>query len=141
MNLGQGRMPQGRKPLVGAGSPAPSMKPPMRKPMGGAVENTRSIFNPNDLAKDVVGGRISPNMSIADFFKSKGVDINGPLSQLSQFAARELQNSTPSGRMQTLSGQGQAKAAGPAPSPMMGKSPAQPKPQGMEALMAQVGGR
>ena len=128
-NMGQpGGMPMAQK----AGLPSGG---------SGGMKAQRSIFNPQDLGRDVSEGRLDMNRTtIRQFFQQRGLDVDGPVSQLIPWAQKQAQNATPLGKMQ-----GATQAA---PAPAMGRTGAMPgaKPMvqqpsggGLADLMKQVG--
>lgn len=103
------------------------MQPPQGKPMGGPpggdamgmMKQNMSIFNPVDATAMRESGEITQQTTIREFFASKGVDVDGPISQLVQFVQDQKQKANPLGKMQAMAGQGQGQQP-PAPPPDLG---------------------
>jgi hypothetical protein len=97
----------------------------MQQPMGGkpsteeVMQRNRSLFNPADTTIMEQRGEISMDMPIREFFAQRGVDVDGPLSQLAQLAQEEMAKNDPQKRMQELAN------SQPSPDPMAG-GPAPP---------------
>ena len=73
----------------------------------GTVKQNMSIFNPVDAAAMRESGEITPQTTIREFFAQKGVDVDGPVSQLVQFVQDQAKKAQPMGKMQAIAGQGQ----------------------------------
>ena len=119
------------------------MPPPMGKPgMGGPplggdpIKENRSFGNPMDLAAMKTEGDITPDMSVEEFFTQLGIDVKGPVTQLTEFAQKQSQNKDALGKMGNIAKSG-GKPPGmggpPPPPPGMG-GPAGPPP-GMDGLL------
>lgn len=67
------------------------------------IEENMSFGNPTDLAMMKKAGTVSPDMSIRDFLASKGIDVDGPITQLERFAMKQMANSTMLGKAQNMS--------------------------------------
>jgi hypothetical protein len=71
-----------------------------------------SMNNPADLAamkqaKDSGQGRFAgmdEQTSIRDFFGQLGIDVDGPVTQLAQFAKDQVQKGNPLGKMENIAG-------------------------------------
>jgi len=72
----------------------------------GALKDNMSIFNPADAAAMKESGEITAQTTIRDFFASKGVDVDGPITQLIQFAGDQAQKANPMNKMKAVAGQG-----------------------------------
>lgn len=99
------------------------------KLMGGdAMKENRSMFNPTDVAsmkQDVAGmGGMGPDTTIRNYLGTMGIDVDGPVTQLTDFAKKQTDNADPLKKMQNMAGK-----------PSMG--PAEPAPEGggMDALL------
>ena len=88
------------------------------------VKQNMSIFNPVDAAAMKESGQFSSNMSIRDFFAQQGVDVDGPVTQLLQFAKDQAKKASPLGKMQAIAGQGAPPAGQQA-----GQAPSEPPPE------------
>ena len=66
------------------------------------VESNRSWLNPTDAL--VRMGRIAqdPPRTVRDLLAREGIDVDGPIEQLAQFADRELSNAHPLGKMRNI---------------------------------------
>ena len=94
-------------------------------PQGDPIRDNMSFANPSDLALMQKDGGISKDMTVRDFLSSKGIDVDGPIEQLTQFAQKQVKNATMMG-----------KAQGNMPSP----APAGPPPgeqPGMASILRQ----
>lgn len=90
----------------------PSKPMPQGMPRAGgdpmsAMKQNMSIFNPVDATAMRESGEITPQTTIREFFASKGVDVDGPVSQLVQFVQDQAKKASPLGKMQAIAGQGQ----------------------------------
>jgi hypothetical protein len=108
-------------------------KPPM-PPGGGGMppgegedkfEKNLSLFNPADAALMKSRGDIQPNMTIRDFFQKQGLNVDGPVMQLVDFAKRQMKSASPLGKAQEIGG---------------GAPPGGEMPQGMPPGMPGGGG-
>ena len=91
---------------------------------GDPLKNTMSIFNPTDRAAMKDGGQFNEDMTVRDVLGKFGIDVDGPASQLVDFAKTQTKNSTAIGKMQGIAG---TPPAGPAAPPT---PPATPAPSG-----------
>jgi hypothetical protein len=103
-----------------------------------------SGMNPMDAAR--IGQGASTNMTVRDFLSKQGIDVDGPVTQLIEFAKRTAANATPMGKMQNMGGGGAALSPGGQPPVMPGAKPmvappGQPGPQGLQGLMSRLGGK
>ena len=98
-------------------------------PQGDPIRDNMSMANPADLALMQKEGGMSRNMSVRDFLSSKGIDVDGPISQLEEFGKKQIQNSTMMGK---------AKSIGPSPGGAPGAPPPAAPPGGMEQLLQGV---
>jgi hypothetical protein len=71
----------------------------------GVLKDNMSIFNPADAAAMKQSGEINAQTTIRDFFASKGVDVDGPITQLIQFAGDQAQKANPMNKMKAMAGQ------------------------------------
>jgi hypothetical protein len=82
-------------------------------------------------------GRFNEKMTVRDALQELGIDVDGPVTQLTEFAQKQTQNATVPGKMKNIASMGQ-----PAPPPPGGMGPA-PGPQGpppsLEGLMNMQG--
>lgn len=99
------------------GQPAP------RKSTQQAVSENLSVLNPTDIAVMQQNGMLDPNGSIREFFATKGVDVDGPMSQFVEFAKREMANGNPLNKMKKIAGTAPQEAP---PQPGGGQAPPPP---------------
>lgn len=116
----------------------------MSPPMGGdrgmgptagqVMEQSRSAFNPVDAAA-MQQNPIDPNTTtVRQFFQAKGIDVDGPLVQLVDYAKNQIQNSSMAEKTKAMAG------AAPEPNPMEQKmAGGAPPGNAMDALMASGG--
>jgi hypothetical protein len=104
---------------------------------GDAMKETRSMLNPVDLAsmKQESKGQITGDMSVRDFLAKVGIDVEGPATQLQQFAKKQVENADPIKKMQNMAAMG--KGGGMQGGPPQGQPPQGAPPQGggLEDLM------
>jgi hypothetical protein len=122
-------------------------KPPMGgSPMGQSpVSKNMSMANPMDAAMMGASGQVTPDMTIRDFFKQQGVDVDGPVTQLVEMAKKQMANANPMTKMRNIAAD-TALQKGGQPSTMPGVKPmvappGQPSPAGIEGLLGKLGGR
>ena len=120
-----------RRPMPSPGGASPMGRTQMPSPGGSGMQSatraTESPLNPTDMMFRQSQGRgVGPDTTIRQFLQSYGVDVDGPVTQLTKLA----QNATPQGKMQ-----GRAGMAGvrPAPQRPMGQSPMGQRPAGAGA--------
>jgi hypothetical protein len=90
-------------------------------------------------------GQVSPDMTIRDFFQKQGIDVDGPVTQLVDFAKKQVANANPLTKMRNIAADTSLKPGGGPPTmpgvkPMQAP-PSQPGPQGMEGLLNRLGGK
>lgn len=72
------------------------------------VKENMSVYNPVDIAAMKTPGNpgyVDPeSTTIRDFFAQKGVDVDGPVSQLIKFAQGERKKANPIQKMQGIAG-------------------------------------
>lgn len=93
-------------------------KPKSANPTQQAIEDTRSMLNPTDLAAIKQEGEITPDMSIRDFFQTQGIDVDGPVSQLVEWNMKQIENADPLNKMKAIASSGggeNEQVANPAP--------------------------
>jgi hypothetical protein len=80
------------------------------------IKQNRSVLNPMDATMMAQEGAISPDMTIAQFLQQEGIDVNGPVSQLQQFAKKQVQNANPMTKARNIAqgAGGQSQAPPPA---------------------------
>ena len=99
------------------------MQPQGNDPMT-AIKQNQSMFNPVDGAMMKQTGEITPDMSIREFFAKKGVDVEGPITQLIEMGKAEMQKADPMNKMKAIAG-------GPKPGmPPHGQPPQMPQGRG-----------
>lgn len=112
-----------------------------QNPTGQAIEENRSMFNPDDLAAAATQGQITPDMTIRQFLEMNGMDVEGPVTQLVEWQMSQMDKADPLNKMKAIAGQG--KPAGGANMPMQGQPPGAGSrlPQGRKpAVGAGIGG-
>jgi hypothetical protein len=128
MKMGAGGPPQGMPP--GGGS-SPVMK-------------NMSALNPTDAAMMGSSGQFTPDMTVADYFQKLGIDVNGPVTQLVDFAKKQQENANPINKMRNIAADTALQKGGQPPTmpgvkPMVAP-PGQPSPSGLQGLMSKLGG-
>jgi len=123
------RMPSPGPP-PGGGMP-PSGGPPGGGMPGGPgggdpIRDNASFMNPADLAMKKQEGGIQPGMTVRAFLEQQGIDVEGPIDQLTKFALKQSQNKNMRGKAQSMAG-GQPPGGPPPAGP--------PQPQGMAGLL------
>ena len=122
------RMPQGMPPGPPPGGPPGGGMPP---PGGGdPIRDNASFMNPADLAMKKQEGGIQPGMTVRSFLEQQGIDVEGPIDQLTKFALKQSQNKNMRGKAQSMAG-GQPPGGPPPGGPPAGP----PQPQGMAGLL------
>lgn len=123
-----------------------AMPMPQGMPPGGGspVEKNLSVLNPADAQLQFASGQITPDMTIRDFFSKQGIDVDGPVSQLTDFISKQQQNANPVNKMRNIAADTALQKGGgpqtmPGVKPMVAP-PGQPSPAGMEGLMNRLGG-
>lgn len=113
--------------------------------MSDMLQDNLSTMNPADigaLKSQAAGGQgpmagVSENTTIREFFGKIGIDVDGPVTQLKQFADSELSKADPLNKAEALAG-GPGGAPPMPPGPRPGAGPAGPMPEGapgIEGLM------
>lgn len=69
-----------------------------------SFEKNLSLFNPADAALMKQRGDVQPGMTIRDFFQKQGLDVEGPIDQLIQFAKSQMKSASPLGKVQEIGG-------------------------------------
>lgn len=125
------RMPSPGPPPGGGMPPMPSGGPPGGPPGGGdPIRDNASFMNPADLAMKKQEGGIQPGMTVRAFLEQQGIDVEGPIDQLTKFALKQSQNKNMRGKAQSMAG-GQPPGGPPPGGPPAGP----PQPQGMAGLL------
>ena len=97
-----------------------------------------SLLNPTDLAGMKQQGVARPGMTVRDFMQKMGIDVDGPVEQLQQFARKQTQNATAMGKMNTMAARGPQQQMGGRPPG--GPGPTAPRPTGgLNDLLSNVG--
>lgn len=117
---------------------------------GGGVEKNMSIFNPKDFAILFTQIKNNPEMPVREFFAKMGLDVDGPVAQITQFLERSVENASPLGAMKNISagqsGPGAELSPGGQPPVMPGRKPmvqppGAPTAGGVEGLLNKLGGK
>jgi hypothetical protein len=115
-------------------------------PMGpqSPVDKNLSALNPNDAALMAAKSPINPGMTVADYLKQIGIDVNGPVQQLIDFAQKQQQNANPINKIRNIAADTALQRGGQPPvqpgvKPMV-TPPGQPSPSGMQGLLNRIGG-
>lgn len=113
------------------------------------VEKNLSIFNPKDFAILFQQIKTNPEMTVREFFSKMGLDVDGPVAQITQFLEKGVENASPLGAMKNIS----AAAGGGTPLSPAGQQPVMPgrKPMvqpprqptagGLQGLLNKMGGQ
>ena len=115
--------------------------------MNDPMQDKLSTLNPVDMAsmQQMKGAGqgplagITPETPIREFFEKMGIDVEGPVSQLKQFADKEIANGDPLNKAKSMAGP-MPPGGGPGGSPMPDMPPGAPPPggggnPGLEGLM------
>jgi hypothetical protein len=99
-----------------------------------------SAANPADIG--AMAGGIRPDMTVAEYLGKMGIDVNGPVTQLIQFAQKQVQNANPLTKMRNIAADTALQPGGqpgpmPGPRPMV-QPPGQPAPSGIEGLLSRL---
>ena len=115
----------------------PGKNPLQGNPQGNPLQDNLSMLNPTDLAVMKQQGNIDQNMRVRDFLSQMGIDVDGPVTQLTEFAQKQTQNATAMGKMKNIA---QANPQGRMGSPQ-GRMPAGPPPEepSMDNLLGKLG--
>lgn len=140
-------MPKPQQPPMGELPQSPMGQSPMRQPPS-AVEKNMSIFNPKDFAILFTQMRNNPKMSVRDFLMKLGIDVEGPVAQLTEWFTKSVENVSPLGAMKNISADAGGAAAlspGGQPPTMPGRKPmvqppGKPTAGGLEGLLNKMGG-
>jgi hypothetical protein len=113
-------------------------------PGAGPVQKNLSAMTPGGAALMAASNPITPGMTVADYLQKMGIDVNGPVQQLIDFAQKQQQNANPINRMRNIAAdtalqKGGQPPAQPGVKPMVAP-PAQPSPTGMQGLLNKLGG-
>ena len=136
----------------GAGPPpgAPPGVPPGASPGGAGPEDSPvrgfkdSLLHPLDSLRHAARGRLNSDMSVRDAMEMIGVDVDGPVSQLTGAVKGQLQGATTEGKLTAPTGGGPPAEAPPPASPPPGAPPpgGAPSPQGQGGGLGSIlGGR
>lgn len=114
--------------------------PPRKSPVG----DNLSVLNPEDAKLQMASGQVRPDMTVREFFESKGIDVDGPITQLTDFFNKQKQNADPLAKMRNIAADTALQKGGQPPmmpgvKPMVAP-PGQPAPAGMEGLLGKLGG-
>lgn len=70
----------------------------------GRVQENKSMLNPTDLSMMKQDGEITPDMSVRDYLGKFGIDVDGPISQLSEVYKQQKQKASMQGKMGAIAG-------------------------------------
>jgi hypothetical protein len=109
------------------------------------VNDNLSSLNPEDAKLQFASGQIRPDMTIREFFQGKGIDVDGPISQLTDFLGQQKQMADPMMKMRKIAADTALQKGGQPPTmpgvkPMV-SPPDQPSPAGLQGLMNRMGGQ
>ena len=111
-------------------------------PPGGSdpIKENESFLNKTDLGMMAGEGRFSPDQTVRDVLTELGIDVEGPATQLVEFAQKQTENATVPGKMKNMSSLGQPAPQGPPSAMPQGPAPGpQGPPPSMEGLMNMQG--
>ena len=105
--------------------------------MSDPIKDNMSMFNPTDLGAmkqetdrnmGTFAG-VNENTTVRDFFGKLGVDVDGPVTQLTELAGSQMKKGNPLGKMENMASPG---GPGPRPTPPggPGQMPGAPVPGG-----------
>lgn len=108
------------------------------------VDKNLSAMTPGGAALMGSKAGASPNMSVGDYLKTIGIDVNGPVQQLIDFAQKQQANANPMNRVRNIAADTALQKGGQPPTqpgvkPMV-QPPGQPSPSGLQGLMQRLGG-
>jgi len=72
-------------------------------PLPQPIKNNLSIFNPTDMAAMKQEGGFTGNMTLRQGLEKLGFNLEGPISQLQEFAKKQMGNANPLTKMQNMS--------------------------------------
>ena len=106
----------GKPPVPGAPAPVPG---------GNPVEKNLSIFNPKDFVLMVKTMANDPKSTVRDLLTRLGIDADGPVTQITDWLNKNMENATPLGQIKNMAGGGpMAESAPPQGEPQMpGRKP------------------
>lgn len=117
-------------------------------PGGGGVEKNLSIFNPKDFVIMVKTMANDPQATVRDLLSRLGIEADGPVSQITEFISKGMENATPLGQMKNISAGagGTELSPGGQPPAMPGRKPmvqppGAPTAGGMDGLLNRLGGK
>ena len=100
-------------------------------PGGNPVKDNMSMLNPTDLAVMKGTGQVGGDETVRDVLAQFGIDVDGPATQLAEFAQKQVKNSSAMGKMKNMQPQG-----GPTPQAPQAPPQGQPgPPPGMDSLL------
>lgn len=120
------------------------MSDQMQRGMPGPVEKNLSGMTPSGAV--LMGPKGGPNTTVAQYLGQLGIDVNGPVQQLIDFAQKQQQNANPLQRVRNIAADAALQRGG---TPAPGASPAAPpteqpspsgSPGGLQGLMGRLGG-
>jgi hypothetical protein len=106
----------------------PDMQATPQKDIGQSMDENLSIMNPQDAFLMAEKGMLRKDMTIRELFSGLGVDVEGPVTQLSDMIQRETQKANPLNKMKAIAGSGPmtdpvaAKMGAPGSAPASGGS-------------------
>jgi hypothetical protein len=108
-------------------------------PIPGLAEQ-QSILNPADAMQMKNSGQVTPDTTVREFLEQRGVDVEGPVTQLIEAFKGEMQKANPINKMKAMSGgpPGMPPGGPPGMPPGGGPPGGGPPGGGMDQLLKQV---
>jgi hypothetical protein len=85
----------------------PGMGQNVQKNIGETLDENLSVLNPQDAFVMAEKGMLRKDMTIRELFSGLGVDVEGPVTQLSEMVTRETEKANPLNKMKAAAGAGQ----------------------------------
>lgn len=81
---------------------AADLSAPQKKTADQAIDENLSMMSPQDAFVMAEKGMLRADMSVRDLFSQLGVDVDGPVSQLSEMVQRESEKANPINKMRAM---------------------------------------